>query len=95
MTKNELLEWYKSLQSEKMPRYIEIEDVNDTQLFVNGKWQNVVYSWALLFDGNKWKYAETDSERGYVFDFKTFDTENAAVEYAKKILNQKYLAIKE
>lgn len=94
MTKKELLEWYSSIKSEKMPQYIEIDDANNTQLSVNGEWKNVVFSWALLFDGIKWKYVETDSERGYVFDLKTFDTEFAAVEYAKNILNQKYLATK-
>jgi len=90
----ELLEWYNSIQSEKMPQYIEATEANNTQVFVNGEWKNIVFSWTLLFDGSKWKYAETDSERGYVFDLKTFDTESEAVEYAKDVLNKKYLATK-
>jgi len=94
MTKKELLAWYSSIKLEKMPQYIEADDANCYQLSVNGEWKNVVFSWALLFDGIKWKYAETDSERGYVYDLQTFDTEFAAVEYAKKILNITLLAIK-
>lgn len=95
MTKKELLEWYSSIQSEKMPQYIEIDDVNSNQLIMNGKGKNIVFVWSLLYDGSKWKYVETDSERGYIFDLKSFNTEISAVEYAKKILKQKHLAIKE
>lgn len=93
MTKGDLLEWYNSIQSDGMPQYIEANDANDMQLFINDEWKNVVFSWTLIFDGGKWKYAETDSERGYVFDFKIFDTEFASTEYAKEVLNKKYLAL--
>lgn len=92
MTKFELIEWYKTIPSEKMPQYIDSMDANNAQLFVDGEWKNIVFSWTLLFDGDKWKYAETDSDRGYVFDLRIFDTEFEATDYAKDTLNKKYLA---
>lgn len=95
MTKKELLEWYNSIHHEQMPRYTEADDANNSQLLVSGEWKNIVFAWTLFFDGNKWKYAETDSERGYILDVKTFETEFAAVEYAKNILSKIYLSTKD
>lgn len=92
MTKFELIEWYKTIPSEKMPQYIDAMDANNAQLLVDGEWKNIVFSWTLFFDGDKWKYAETDSDRGYVFDLRIFDTEFEATDYAKDTLNKKYLA---
>lgn len=94
MTKKELLKWYASIEKDKMHRYIEISDANESQIFFNECWQNVIYVWSVLFDGKNWKYVETDSDRGYVFDLKSFCSENEAVEYAKDILNKKILASK-
>lgn len=94
MVKAELLKWYASIEKDKMPRYIEISDANESQIFFNGCWQNVIYVWSILFDGKNWKYVETDSDREYVFDLKSFCSENKAVEYAKDILNKKLLASK-
>lgn len=94
MTKKKLLKWYASIEKDKMPRYIEISDANESQIFFNECWQNVIYVWSVLFDGKNWKYVETDSDRGYVFDLKSFCSENEAVEYAKDILNKKILASK-
>lgn len=93
MNKIELLDWYSSIESEKMPTYIEATDANNSQLFIDGEWKNAFYSWTLLCVGGIWKYAETDSERGYVYDFKIFDSEEDAIEYAKNILQKKYSAI--
>ena len=61
--------------------------------FGASKWW-VVHVWSILFDGKNWKYVETDSDRGYVFDLKSFCSENEAVEYAKDILNKELLASK-
>lgn len=94
MVKAELLRWYASIETDKMPRYIEISDANESQIFLNGCWQNAIYVWSILFDGKNWKYVETDSDRGYVFDLKSFSSENEAVEYAKDILNKKFMANK-
>lgn len=93
MIKSELIEWYGSIYSDKMPRYIEILDANNSQVFVAGVWKNVVYSWSIFCVEGVWKYVETDGDRGYVFDLKCFDTEEDATEYAKEILNKKYLAL--
>lgn len=48
MIKNELIEWYHSIYSDKMPRYIEILDANRSQVFVAGEWKNVVYVWSIF-----------------------------------------------
>lgn len=93
MIKDELIEWYHSIYSDKMPRYIEILDANRSQVFVAGEWKNVVYVWSIFCAKNVWKYVETDEDKGYVFDLKCFDTENEAAEYAEEILSQKYLAL--
>lgn len=93
MNKVELLDWYNSIQTEKMPRFVEAVDANNNQLFIDGEWRNIFYSWTLLYVGEMWKYAETDSERGYVFDLKEFASETDAVEYARAVLNKRYMAI--
>ena len=94
MTKAELLEWYYSIYSEKMPKYIDVSDAKNSQICINGEWKNEIYSWGIICSGDIWKYVETDAERGYVFDLKLFESEIEAVEYAKDILNKKYLATK-
>lgn len=94
MKKAELLKWYESVNTDKMPKYIEISDANNSQIFFDGRWQNAIYVWGIFFDGKSWKYVETDSDRGYVFDLKSFSSENEAVEYAKDILTKKYMANK-
>ena len=91
MTKKELLEWYYSIPQGALPDYIEADDANVWQLYVDGEWRNRLYVWTLIFDGQKWKYAETDDERGYVCHLKTFETESAAVEYIKKDFRITYL----
>ena len=94
MIKSELMKWYDSLDSEGMPKYVEISDVNNGQVCIDKTWRNVVFVWSVFSDGRIWKYVETDSERGYVVDIKAFDEESDAVEYAKEILNRRYLATK-
>ena len=34
MVKAELLKWYASIEKDKMPRYIEISDANESQIFL-------------------------------------------------------------
>jgi len=94
MIKSELIKWYDSLDSEEMPKYVEISDANNEQVCIDKTWRNVVFVWSVFSDGRIWKYVETDSERGYVVDIKAFDEESDAVEYAKETLNRKYLATK-
>ena len=93
MIKGELIKWYGSIYSEKMPRYVEISDANNSQIFIDGAWKNVVFVWSIFFVRGEWEYVETDGDRGYVFDLKCFDTEEDATEYARETLNKKYLAL--
>ena len=94
MDKTELLVWYKSIDFEKMPNYIEVDDANDSQICINGQWKNTFFAWSLFETVNEWKYVETDSDRGYVIDLKHFSTEEQAVEYAKDTLDRRYKATK-
>lgn len=93
MTIDDLLSWYESLNSEKMPRYIKLLDANNNQVNYDGKWQNIPYIWSVFNNGMSWTYVETDSERGYVVDIKYFENEKSAVNYAHEVLNKKYLAL--
>ena len=54
----------------------------------------MIYAWGLCNVNVTWKYVETDSERGYVMDYREFATESEATDYARDILNKKYLAEK-
>lgn len=93
MIKRELIEWYNSIYSDKMPRYIEVLDANNSQIFIDNEWRNVVFAWSVFSAEGVWKYVETDGDRGYVFDLKCFNTEDEATGYAKEILNKKYSAL--
>ncbi len=91
-TKTELIKWFESLNGGRIPDYIEVSDANHSQVCIEGEWQNALYYWSLFFDGSKWKYVETDDERGYVFALKEFNDEESAVKYAKRHLYIYYLA---
>ncbi len=75
-----------------MPKWREVVGANDSQVCINGEWQNAFYSWSLFEKEEGWNYVETDSDRGYVFDLKKFDAEDQAAEYAKNTLERIYLA---
>ncbi len=92
MNLSDLLNWYKTLNNKKIPKYIEIMDANNNQVCVDNSWMNVVNAWGICFDGKKWKYIETDSERGYVDIYKLFNTEEDVVNYAKDSLRKTYLS---
>lgn len=94
MTKLELIDWYKSIYSENMPRYIEAIEANTSQLCIHGEWRNVVFAWSVFSVGDVWKFVTTDEERGYVSDLKCFNREADATEYAKERLNKKYFTLK-
>lgn len=37
---------------DRLPRYIEIEDISRSQVLVDGEWGNEVYFWGILFKNN-------------------------------------------
>lgn len=87
MTLNKLLKEIKKFNKvDKLPEYVKVSDVSCRQIMINNKWQNSVYKWGICKKGKKYIYFETDSERGYVFDLKCFDTEEDATEYAYNVL---------
>ena len=93
MTIKELLDKINALPNkDRLPRYIEIEDISDSQVLVDGKWGNEVHSWGILFKNNRYIYFETDDERGYLSYIKEFDNEQSACEHAYKIMLMEHQA---
>lgn len=93
MNKKDIIEWLLVQENnEKMPKYIEVEDVNRMQVKIDGNWCNSVYSWGIVFVSDKWIYFETDDDRGYISDLKRSTNEQEVCEYAKISLQIKLLA---
>lgn len=87
MTIKELLDKVNALPNkDKFPRYIEVDDISDSQVLTHDRWHNVLRSWGILFKGDCYIYFETDDERGYLSGIKKFADEQSACEYAYKIM---------
>lgn len=67
--------------------YIDVEDISDSQLCIDGTWSNRTSAWGICRKDGKWVYFETDDERGYICGRKVFMTEKEACEYAYKDLS--------
>lgn len=93
MTKKELLKWYNSLNTEDMPKHIEIEDTNNNLILLNGVWQHVPNIWTLFNNGKVWRFIETNPKHGYVSHVKVFHDEAAAIQYAYDHLNMTHLML--
>lgn len=70
------------LDNEGIPGYIQVEDISDSQVCIDGKWSNVPSSWGICWKDGKWVYFETDNERGYICGIKKCMTEEEVCEYA-------------
>lgn len=81
-TKQELIEWSKTLKGYNVPNfYVEMTDSGyNRQVKVNGKWVNVQDAWGVFQINGKWRYVETEVERGYVTYHEEFKTEEKACE---------------
>ena len=87
MTRQEAIEQIKAMECyRKLPKYISVSDISESQVKINEKWQNVLYSWGIIYKDDKYIYFETDDEKGYVFSRKQFENENDACEYALESL---------
>lgn len=70
------------LHNEGIPGYVQVEDISDSQVCIDGKWRNVPSSWGICWKDGKWVYFETDNERGYICGIKKCMTEEEVCEYA-------------
>lgn len=87
MNRQELIEKVNTYpNSDKLPVYVEADDVSDGSLLINGKWENSLYSWGIIDHDGKWIFFLTDEERGYVTAAEIFDTESEACGYAAERL---------
>ena len=83
MTINELLlEVSKLSHAAKLPKYIEVQDVSDSCVLQGTKWRVAPYSWGICQKEGQFVYFETDDERGYISNKRTFQDEDSATQYA-------------
>ena len=69
MTKADVLGWYNSIDHTHIPEYIEVDDAEWQQVCINGKWQNVPFSWSLFFDDIVWE-SEAAAYANRILDMK-------------------------
>lgn len=61
-------------------QFVDVEDISDSQLCIDGKWRNMPSAWGICWKDGEWVYFETDEERGYISGIKTYETEEEACE---------------
>jgi hypothetical protein len=82
MNINEALYYIQKMENyNKLPTYITVSDISESQVKIDGIWQNVLYAWGILQKDNHYIYFKTDNERGYLSFTKCFDDENSVCEY--------------
>lgn len=69
-----------------LPQYIDVQDINDSRIFINGKWTTQIAAWGICPKDDKWIYFQTDEERGYICGIQKYDTESEACEGVLDIL---------
>ena len=62
----------------KLPKYIDVEDINDSRLCVDGIWTTEISVWGICWKDGEWIYFETDNERGYISGIERYATEEEA-----------------
>lgn len=67
-------------------KYIDVEDISDSRLCVDGTWTTLVSVWGICWKDGKWVYFETDEERGYISGIQIYDTEEEACDDTYKYL---------
>lgn len=73
----------------KLPQIVIADDYNESQLFVDGKWLNVLYGCGIIEKNGSTVYFETDQERGYISVIKEFDDQGLLEQY----INNRFLII--
>lgn len=95
MSIEELIKKIESInEANILPKYIDSDDISDSQVKINGEWKNSIYSWGILNRDSEYIYFETDDERGYLSFVKKFESESGACEYVYNSMLSKYNARK-
>lgn len=81
MNITELMKKLKDKKNSEGLRYIEVEDISDSQVCIDGAWCNVPWAWGICQKDGQWVYFETDNERGYICGIKTCMTEEEVCRY--------------
>lgn len=76
----ELVELIGEKSNVKLRQYVDVEDISDSQICIDGKWLNMPSVWGICWKDGEWVYFETDEERGYISGIKTYATEEEACE---------------
>lgn len=82
-----LLKWYRTMEDNGLPRFIDIEDARKNQILTGGRWKKCIYSWGIIRKPDGWEYIQTD-KKGDVIIQKKFHEEMQAAGYAKGILTE-------
>lgn len=69
---------------ERLPKFVIVDGINDSQLIIEGESKNMVYVWGIFNQGDEWIFFETDYDRGYIFYNESFGSEEEACNYARK-----------
>ncbi|MDE5781636.1 MAG: hypothetical protein K2I03_09215 [Lachnospiraceae bacterium] len=69
------------LNNKRIPSYIHVDDISDSQVCIDGIWRNAPSSWGICWKEGKWVFFETDDERGYICGIKRCMTEEEVCEY--------------
>ncbi len=64
----------------QLPRYIDVQDIDESRVCINGKWTTDISVWGICRKDGKWIYFETDNERGYISGIEKYETEEEACE---------------
>ena len=72
---------------EKLPRFIDVEDISDSRVCIDGTWTTETSAWGICWKDGEWVYFETDNERGYICGITRYATEEEACENTYKYLS--------
>lgn len=75
-----------------MPRFIDVEDISESRVCINGIWKTEISAWGICWKGGEWVYFETDNERGYISGIERYKTEEEACNDTYKYLSNKIKA---
>lgn len=71
----------------RLPRYIDVEDISDSRLCIDGTWTTETSAWGICWKDGEWVYFETDDERGYICGITRYETEEEACDDTYKYLS--------
>ena len=70
--------------ADRFPHFIEVDGIKESQLVIKGELKNRVYAWGIIEQGDEWIFFETDYDRGYIFYYQSFGSEEEVCDYARE-----------